>query len=204
MSTSIYQVANGITSIKTCELVELTILSTSTYAPTAPDPIFLTSSYKTETWTMPAPDGRTLSFLPVGGFLAVGEQHRDLQISSFDTTLTLDGFAAANIATVLNHDLRGSVVKIWRGFYNNTGTLTAVYKRFSGIVASYVITEGSDPANKTYAIVVNAASYKTIMANNIGGRRTNVDDWARFSPGDTSMSKVAALNGAYFNFGVKV
>lgn len=201
MSTTITNVVTA-TSIKTAEFVEI-IISTSTIYTSQPPEVNISSSYRKETITLP--DNRTLTFTPAGGLLSIGEQHRDLQASSFDTSITLDGIAYDNIYNVLAYPtIRGSKVTIWRGFYNDNHQLTDVYQRFTGIIVSYVITENADPSNKYYSVVLNASSYKTILSNNIGGRRTNSDDWARTSPGDTSMDNVALLNNAYFNFGVKV
>lgn len=203
MSTSI-EFVNTATSIKTADFVQI-VISTSTNYAVQPPIVNVSSAYKYETVVIDQPTlGTTATFTPVGGLLSIGEQHRDLQASSFDTSITLDGIAYGNIYNVLAYELRGALVTIWRGFYDDTLTTPTLVKRFTGVVTSYVITEGNTLEVPAYSVVLNVSSYKTILSNNIGGRRTNIDDWARYDPTDTSMSNVANLSYLNFNFGVKV
>ena len=203
MSTDISFVNTG-THIKTAEFVQL-VISTSTIYAVQPPTVNVSSSYKYETLVIDTPTvGTTATFTPVGGLLSVGEQHRDLQASSFDTSIVLDGVAYGNIFNVLQYELRGALVTIWRGFYDNNLSTPSIVKRFTGVVTSYVITEGQDLETPSYSVVLNVSSYKTILSNNIGGRRTNNDDWSRYDPTDTSMNNVANLSYLSFNFGVKV
>ena len=40
------------------------------------------------------------------------------------------------------------------------------------------------------------------MANNIGGRRTNIDDWKKYAPLDVSMNNVVNIYMSNWDFGV--
>ena len=98
MSTAIPSVANT-TSIRSAEFVRLTIQSTTTSTESV---YTFSSSYQTENVYVADSDGdittsppaypvtyTTSTFLPMGGLLGVGEQHRDLRATSFDTNITL-------------------------------------------------------------------------------------------------------------------
>lgn len=192
MSTSIPQVANT-SSIKTAEFVKLTITTTSTT-----NTYTFSNAYKNETI-----DGTEYSAL--GGLVAVGNQQRDLTATAYDTSVALVGVDPTNISLVLNANLRGSVIEIRRGFYNDGGTLTATYPRFKGVVTTFQISEDREGDIDTFNVVINCSSYKTILQNNVGGRRTNRDAWNYWYSGtDTSMDNVEKLSGAYFDFGVPV
>lgn len=192
MSTNIPYVANT-SSIRSAEFIKLTVIGTNTNAVYT-----FSTSYKAETI-----DG--VSYTPMGGLVAVGNQQRDLAVTAFDTSISLAGVDPANISLVLAANIRGSEVEIRRGFYTNGGILSATYPRFNGIVTSYTVSEQREEGIDTFTVVINCSSYKSILENNIGGRRTSPDIWKTYYAGtDTSMDNVVNLNGAYFDFGVPV
>lgn len=192
MSTYIEEV-DDVDRIRSAEFVKLTITNTNTSA------IYtFSTSYKKETIG-------GVEYTPMGGLVSVGQQQRDLAVTSFDTSIGLAGVDPANISLVLANNIRGSEVEISRGFYTDGGRLSNVYPRFSGIVTSYSISEQREDNIDTFSVVINCSSYKSILENNTGGRRTNTDSWNSFYAGtDTSMDNVVNLNGAYFDFGVPV
>jgi hypothetical protein len=188
MSISIPQVENK-TKVISAEFVKLTI-STSTYT--------FSTAYKIE-----IVDG--VEYTPLGGLLGIGQQQRDLQVTSFDTTLSLSGIDPSNIQLVLGTPIRGSKIEIFRGFYNEDYEIVNFVRRFTGVVTGYNIAEEREANNNTFSVAINCSSYKTVLENNIGGRRTNRDTWDYFyGRSDTSMDNVDKLNGAYFDFGVPV
>lgn len=195
MTTVISEVVDE-ARVRSAEFIKLTI-STATNTSTV---YTFSSSYRAETY-----GGQR--FTPVGGLLQVGQQNRDLRATAADTTIALSGIDPDNIYMVLGTPIRGSTVEIYRGFYNDNYQLTSMVKRFTGIVTSYNISEDHDAVSNTdmFSISINCSSYKTVLENNVGGRRTNQDTWDLFYNGtDTSMVNVPALNGAYFDFGVPV
>ena len=230
MPTSIPQVANT-TSIRSAEFVRLTITSTTT---STANIYTFSSSYRQETvyigsdqtpYTTPPSTGTytTSTFSALGGLMAVGEQHRDLRATSFDTNITLTGLDPAgysshddpgganttmsNIALVLSTPIRGSQIEIFRGFYNNNYQLVNFVPRFKGIITGYTIAEDVHDSTDIFSITVNCSSYKRVLENNIGGRRTNSNEWALYDDyygTDTSMVSIERLSGALFDFGKKV
>ena len=192
MTTAIAQVANT-ASIKTAEFVKLVVATTNTT-----NTYTFSNAFKRETI-----DGT--EYTALGGLVAVGNQQRDLTATAYDTSVALVGVDPTNINLVLNANLRGSLIEIRRGFYDDGGRLTATYPRFKGVVTTFQISEDREGDIDVFNVVINCSSYKTILQNNIGGRRTNRDVWNYLYNGaDTSMDSVEKLSGAYFDFGVPV
>jgi hypothetical protein len=232
MPTSITSVANT-SSVRTAEFVRMTV----TYTDATPTETYtFSSSYRPEliyfdpAGTPVLPDAintttvyTSSTFSCLGGLLGVGEQHRDLRATSFDTSITVTGLdpagysshddpggastTASNIALVLSKPIRGSQIEIFRGFYNKNYTLESIVRRFKGVVTGYTITEDVQDGHDIFTVSVNCSSYKKVLENNIGGRRTNSITWNQFTPyygTDTSMANIEKLNGALFDFGKKV
>jgi hypothetical protein len=192
MSTYIEEV-DSVDRIRSAEFIKLTVIGTNTNA------IYtFSTSYKKETIG-------GVEYSPMGGLIAIGNQQRDLAVTAYDTSISLAGVDPANISLVLNTNIRGSEIEIHRGFYSDGGLITGMYPRFTGIVTSYTISEQREDQIDSFSVVINCSSYKSILENNIGGRRTSPDIWkALYAGTDTSMDNVVNLNGAYFDFGVPV
>ena len=144
------------------------------------------------------------TYLALGGLLMVGSQQRDLRVSSADTTVTLSGLSSDNIYLVLGTQIKGSLIEIWRGFYDDNYNLVNTVKRYDGIITSYTITEDREETTDNFIISINCSAYKVVLENRIAGRKTNSQSWKEFNPTDVSMDKVQTLDGAYFNFGKPV
>lgn len=198
MTTPIPQV-NNVPYVNNAEFVKMTVYNddntTSVYT--------FSSSYKAETI-----DGQV--YTPLGGLMMVGMQQRDIRVTSFDTAITLTGVGADNIYMVLATRLKGSLVEVWRGFYNTNYVLENTVLRFNGVITSYTITEdlNTDLRNDNFTVTVNCSAYKTILENRISGRQTSPNHWNQYigapSTEDTSMLNVPNLVDAYFDFGVPV
>lgn len=194
MSTTIPEVVDA-PRVRSAEFIKLTVVTESTSTVYTFSTSFRPEVYNGQTYT------------PVGGLLQIGQQNRDLRATSADTSISLSGIDPDNIYLVLGTPIRGSEVEIYRGFYTDNYVLDNVVKRFTGIVTSYNISEDHDATNNTdvFTVAINCSSYKTVLENNVGGRRTSQDTWDYWYAGtDTSMANVAKLNGAYFDFGVPV
>jgi len=192
MSTSIAQVQNQ-TRVISAEFVKLRIIE-----PTTSTTYTFSTAYKNELIG-------GVSYTAMGGLIAISNQQRDLKVTGYDTTLTLAGVDPANIAMVLGKPIRGSEVEIHRGFYDTGGTIVNTVQRFTGVVTSYTVSEQRDNDIDSFSISINCSSYKSLLENNVGGRRTNRDSWTYwYGSTDTSMDNVEKLNGAYFDFGVPV
>jgi hypothetical protein len=197
---SIPEVVNT-SSVRTAEFVRLDLPS-ATYT-------FSTAAREETINTTLFPGVGNLStstaYEPLGQLISIGQQQRDLRVTSFDTTIALSGVDSGNIELVLNNDLKGSKIWIGRGFYNESLELSKVYLRFSGIVTSYNISEETGDGSMTFTVALNCSSFKTVLENNRGGRRTNRETWdVLYNGTDTSMYNVENLSNAQFDFGKPV
>jgi len=149
-------------------------------------------------------------YTPLGGLMAVGQQQRDMRVTSADTSVSISGIPTyTNVATVLDTKIRGSKLEITRGFYGGDGNvannyiLTSYAQRFTGIVTNYSISEDRQENDDNFTVVLNASSYKSVLENRISGRKTNPISWKEYDPTDTSMDQVYSLADQWFDFGGK-
>lgn len=166
---------------------------------TADEIEFLTfsSAYTNETI-----DGNV--YTPLGGLLNVGVQQRSIRVTNADTSIAISGVSGNNIYEVLESQgqVRGSKVKIYRGFYNNNMVLSNAVLRFTGIVTNYGISEEREERIDNYTITLDCSSYKTVLENRVAGRKTNKESWQFFDSTDSSMNNISSLAGFSFDFGV--
>ena len=160
-------------------------------------PFRFSSSYKDENFG--GLDFKT--FTALGGLVNVSGHQRDLQVTSYDTTITLVGIDQSKIGIVIDAGLKGAKVRIWRGFYDQNYIVFDYALRYTGIITSYSIQEDTLDQFNTFTLGLNCSSYKHVLETRIAGRFTAPSNWKSTSPGDTSMDRVASLNNAKFNFG---
>jgi hypothetical protein len=143
-------------------------------------------------------------YTPLGGLLSVGVQQRSIRVTSGDTSIAISGVGGNNIYEFLESQgqVRGGLVKIYRGFYNSNMVLSNAYLRFTGIVTNYGISEDREERLDNYTITFDCSSYKTVLENRIAGRKTNKESWQFFDSTDSSMNNVTSLAGFTFDFGV--
>ena len=160
--------------------------------------VTFSTSYRDETF-----NGNTYTAL--AGLLGCGTQQRDLSATGFDTTISLLGVDAANIFYVLSDDykIKGSLVQIYRGFYDGNYVLHPVL-RYTGIITSWNIEESLDMGElaDTYTCSLNCSNYKSVLASHISGRNTSPTSWKKYNPTDVSMDNVPSLINATWDFGV--
>ena len=198
MTTYIPQVDNT-TYVNNAEFVKLTITNNDNTITV----YTFSSSYKDETID-------SVVYLALGGLIGVGAQQRDIRVTSYDTTITLSGVGPENIYAALGTKIKGSLVEIYRGFYDTNYELVNVVLRYNGIITSYTITEELAVLDKSdvFMVSVNCSSYKTILENRISGRQTSPNHWNEYPDNpatvDTSVINVPNLINAYFDFGKPV
>ena len=167
------------------------------------------------------------TFTPLGGLVGVSGHQRDLAITSYDTTVTLQGIDQTKVGVILSSSvvdpdtglnkliqLKGSKIQIWRGFYDQNFVLDGVpVLRYTGIITSYSIQEDRVDLIDAFTLQLHCSSYKKVLENRISGRHTNPTSWntlngvtilATDPAYDAAMDNVAALNNATFNFGQKM
>ena len=149
-----------------------------------------------------------ITFTNLGALLNVGDVQRDMRSTSDDMTIALTGINPANIGLILSNDIKGSLVEVWRGFFdaNNqiiTTPTTQFFKRYQGIINSVSITEdfNSELRTRIATCSIACSSMRRILENRLGGVKTNQSSWQFLYPGDTSMNRVATIANTYFDFG---
>jgi hypothetical protein len=143
-----------------------------------------------------------VEYSPMGGFLSIGIQQRDLRATSAQTSISLSGIGGDNIYLVLGTKVQGSIVNIIRGFYDENYNLTSYANRFTGIVTSFNINEDRKEQLDNFTVTINANSFKTVLENRVTGRKTNRHSWQVVAPADSSMNNVDSIAGQWFDFGV--
>jgi hypothetical protein len=157
--------------------------------------------------TIPAVDAEPFNAL--GSLVKVGDVQRDIKSTANETTVTLVGIESAQLGLVLSNKIKGSLIEMWHGFFdeNNelitTGGTGGLYKFFTGYVNSFNITEQWFEEARSYYGVINisASSIQIILQNRSAGRYTNNNSWQFYAAGDTSMDRVSVIQNINYFFG---
>ena len=149
-----------------------------------------------------------ITFSNLGALLNVGDVQRDMRSTSDDMTIALTGIDPANIGLILGNDIKGSLVEVWRGFFDSNNQIittptTQFFKRYQGIINSVSITEdfNSEMRTRIATCSIACSSMRRILENRLGGVKTNQSSWQFLYPGDASMNRVATIANTYFDFG---
>jgi hypothetical protein len=157
--------------------------------------------------TVPEVDAN--EFNGVSALVQIGDVQRDIKSTANETTATLVGIDSALLGWVLGLQVKGSLIEMWHGFFNEnnelitTGGTGGLYKFFTGYINSFSISEQYMQELRSYVgvITVSAASIQIILQNRTAGRFTNDNAWQFFNAGDTSMDRVAAVETIVYFFG---
>jgi hypothetical protein len=183
-------------NIRYADFVRVTTPSDVYLFTTAPAPI-----------TVPAVDANP--FAGVGQLVQVGNAARDIKSTANETTFTLVGIDTAMLGFVLGQEVKGSKIEAWHGFFDvdgaliTTGGTGGLYKFFTGYINSFSISEQWLEEARMFVglISVSASSIQLILKNRVAGRYTNDNSWQFFTPGDTSMDRVAFISTINYQFG---
>lgn len=193
MTTSIPAVQE--TSIRHGVLINITVNGTTYYISNLYAPI----TYNGNTYTQ------------LGHFLNMSELQDDLKATNNNITISMSGIPPDDgspnyMNIVLNSNIKGSRVQIFRAFFNYTNDALipgAVYQRFNGYVSNYALNENWDQDGKLVSntISIQCSSVHAILERKYSGRRTNNQDQTFFFPGDTGFFLVKDLADSQFDFG---
>jgi len=149
-----------------------------------------------------------ITFSNLGALLSVGDVQRDIKATSDDMTIQLTGINPSNIALILSNDIKGSLVEVWRGFFNSNNQIittptTQFFKRYQGIINSVSITEdfNTDARTRVATCSISCSSMRRILENRLSGVKTNQNNWQFIYPNDTSMNRVSEISNTFFDFG---
>ena len=157
--------------------------------------------------TLPAVDSQPFDAL--GSLVKINDVQRDIKSTANETSVTLVGIDTALLGWVLGHDIKGSKIEMWHGFFNTnnelitTGGTGGLYKFFTGYISTFQISEQwmEDIRQYVGTISVSASSIQIILQNRNAGRYTNNNAWTFFNPSDTSMNRVNFIETINYAFG---
>ena len=149
-----------------------------------------------------------ITFSNLGALLSVGDVQRDIKGTSDDMTIALTGIDPTNVSLILSNDIKGSLVEVWRGFFNSNNEIittpkTQFFKRYQGIINSVAITEDFNTEARTRIATcsISCSSMRRVLENRLSGVKTNQNNWQFIYAGDTSMNRVSEISNQYFDFG---
>jgi len=149
-----------------------------------------------------------ITFANLGALLNVSDVQRDIKATSDDMTIALTGIDPTNVGIILSNDIKGSLVEVWRGFFNSNNQIittpsTQFFKRYQGIINSVSITEdfNSEMRTRIATCSIACSSMRRILENRLSGVKTNTNNWQFIYPADTSMNRVSEISNQYFDFG---
>jgi hypothetical protein len=149
-----------------------------------------------------------ITFSNLGALLNVGDVQRDIKATSDDMTIQLTGIDPTNIGIILGSEIKGSLVEVWRGFFNSNNQIittptTQFFKRYQGIINSVSITEdfNSELRQRIATCSIACSSMRRVLENRLSGVKTNKSSWQFIYPNDTSMDRVSEISNTYFDFG---
>jgi hypothetical protein len=149
-----------------------------------------------------------ITFSNLGALLSVGDVQRDIKATSDDMTIALTGIDPTNVGIILGNDIKGSLVEVWRGFFDSNNQIittptTQFFKRYQGIINSVSITEDFNTEARTRIATcsISCSSMRRILENRLSGVKTNTNNWQFIYPADTSMNRVSEISNTFFDFG---
>jgi len=149
-----------------------------------------------------------ITFSNLGALLNVGDVQRDIKATSDDMSIALTGIDSANVALILSNDIKGSLIEVWRGFFDSNNQIittptTQFFKRYQGIINSVSITEDFNAEARTRIATcsISCSSMRRILENRLSGVKTNQSNWQFIYSGDTSMNRVSEISNTFFDFG---
>jgi len=168
-----------------------------------------TYRFSTAPYAITVPDVDAQPFDGLGVLVSIGNATRDIKSTANETTITLVGIDQALLGWVLGHDIKGSEIEMWHGFFNTENQLITdggsggLYQFFNGYISTFAISEQWDEDNKQFVgvITVASSSVQLILQNRVSGRYTNNNAWQFYNPTDTSMDRVAFIQSINYPFG---
>ena len=145
-----------------------------------------------------------LTFEPLGSLLNISPVQDDLRARTNDLSIEISGVPSANVTLAFNEDLKGSKVRLYRGFYRtDTNPFdsfpTTPELKFQGVVNNVGFTEQYKNNESSFTISFICTSEQSILLKQAGGRRTNPED-IRSAP-DLCFDRTNRLRNSNFNFG---
>ena len=139
-----------------------------------------------------------------GEFLGFGSLKEDLDAKDSVVSVSLSGVQSTVTQVVLANPLAGSLIEIYRGFYDeDVGTLVQdPYLQWAGHVNNFTISDDYNSSDQdTVTISVDCKSLLTTFLGKQSGIFTSLPGYQKHYSSDTSMEFVAGLSDRNWQFG---
>jgi hypothetical protein len=144
----------------------------------------------------------------IGRLMDITASSSELRSSSGGITITVSGIPPARIFEIVNSKIKGCPVSVYRVLFDpTTGEKIEIsgnpMGRFRGFVNNYSLNEEFDVQSRTSSTTLTlvCSSAIDVLANKVGGRKTNPTSMKKFYPTDISFDRVPNLENSTFNFG---
>lgn len=144
----------------------------------------------------------------VGRLMGITSSSSELRSSSNGITITLSGIPSQRIFEIVNSKIKGCPIRVYRVLFDpTTGQKIEVsgnpMGRFRGFINNYALNEEFDVQTRTSSntLTLVCSSAIDVLANKVGGRRTNPTSMKKLYPTDVSFDRVPNLENSTFNFG---
>lgn len=148
--------------------------------------------------------GQTEGYTPARQLLSISSLDETADVKTNSINLVLAGMDSSVVAAIAGVDVSGSVVILYRGYFNtSTGVLADPYVRWKGIVNSYSYNEVYDGINSSVTFQVSCKNIVAALLDKTNGRFTSVASFTNIgdTPLDASMEYVASLENWNPRFG---
>ena len=147
-----------------------------------------------------------LSYVPLGKLLQITPSASAIGAVTNSISVTLSGVPDTEIGAVLYSNIKGTLIRINRYFWDAQNTFTSLgpkQGRFYGYVESYSIDDDYDYYNRsqTVSITLNCNSWVDYLSSKTNARQTSPSSMDVQYPSDTSFDRIPSLKDAEFNFG---
>ena len=147
-----------------------------------------------------------INYVPLGKLLQITPSTSALGAVTNQVSLTLSGIPDSEVGAVLYSNIKGTIIRISRYFWDAQNTFTSLgpgQGRFNGYVESYSIEDDYRIFDKqqTVSITLNLNSWVDYLNTKRNSRQTNPNSMKTHHSTDTSFDRVARLKDTEFNFG---
>ena len=192
-------------SIQTSLLCRISVANYRVNLEDTPEPVELTFS---DDYRIIEYDG--YDYLPLGNFVGITTSRSEIRGSGDSVTVTISGIPDDRVREIINSDIKGSFVRVYRGLYDPLDgdpellEGTNVVGRFFGRVDTYNINEELNNLDLegTFTINLECSSLVTVRNRFVNGRRTNpIDQKFLTNNQDVSFDRIPTLQQSNFVFG---
>lgn len=146
------------------------------------------------------------SYVPLGTLLGVTTSSSELRATGNAITITLSGIGSSNIPEIMNSKIKGSEVRIYRGYFQENGQqIGNTQQRFFGSVNNYSLDEAYEvfDLSASNTIQIDCICNVTLLQNKVTGRKSSPESMKQSFNLDTSFDRVPGLIGSQFDFGAR-